>query len=899
MARTYEIVFKVGATMATNFAKIMGSASGALGELNNRMDALGKQKSANQKVLELRDGLAKSSREFKEAQQRAAQLAAEIARTEKPTKSMQREFDKAQAAVQKSRDKMQQQAATLREVSKEAGATGKSTAQLVAEQNRLAQAGDRASKAQQALQRNVAAQQANVAKRGELRGQLFDAVGLAATLGAPAKMAAEWEQQLAEFNKVASLSKEELAGISTAAQETAVATGVAREGIMGAYIAAAQAGFARDEWEKFAIVSAKMGIAFDTTGEDAGEMLKAWRSSMGLTMDQAEELAAAANHLANNMNATASDVGQVLQRQGAVLKAAGLSDTQGAALAASMLSGGAAAEVAATASKNFVRALTAGGAASKTQKAALEAIGFHDPERLAKAMQVAPEKAIMMVLERLQGVEAHKQMAVMTQLFGSESVGGIAPLIANLDNLAGAFELVRNKSDYADSLEQEFEAMGSTTKNQAKKAAEGLKMMATTVGSILLPPINQFLATMAPLAMQLAKFAQENQKVTTAIVATVAAFMAIKIAAIAGGYAFTFVKGAVLAVRGAYLSAKTALLLYNGAMQVTSKTSKSAVAVSKLMTAAQWLFNAALTANPIGLVIVAIAGLIAAGVALYKYWDVVVAFLKGAWQGLIAGLAPLKESFSGLAPIMDLIRAAVGWVSDAFATLVGWFKKTETDSAALETAASYGQKFGEIMALGIEVATWPLRQLINLIGWAIENIPKLPEAIMGGVDSIKNFLANFSLFDSGKAMLNTLADGIKSAVSVPVDAVKGALSKVREYLPFSDAKVGPLSELTASGTAIMSTLSEGMTKFNAANFGEAFMAIPGKLTGAVDTLMGGSGGGGSAGGSAPVIHLTQQITVSGGGSVYEDAKRGASAGGEELVKQLDRALSLERRLSFG
>ena len=44
-----------------------------------------------------------------------------------------------------------------------------------------------------------------------------------------------------------------------------------------------------------------------------------------------------------------------------------------------------------------------------------------------------------------------------------------------------------------------------------------------------------------------------------------------------------------------------------------------------------------------------------------------------------------------------------------------------------------------------------------------------------------------------------------------VDSVSGVFSAVREYLPFSDAHVGPLSQLTLSGARMMSTLAEGMT----------------------------------------------------------------------------------------
>ena len=44
---------------------------------------------------------------------------------------------------------------------------------------------------------------------------------------------------------------------------------------------------------------------------------------------------------------------------------------------------------------------------------------------------------------------------------------------------------------------------------------------------------------------------------------------------------------------------------------------------------AQWAWNAALTANPIGLIIVAIVAVIAAIVMLVKHWDTIKAKFEG------------------------------------------------------------------------------------------------------------------------------------------------------------------------------------------------------------------------------------------------------------------------------
>ena len=59
-----------------------------------------------------------------------------------------------------------------------------------------------------------------------------------------------------------------------------------------------------------------------------------------------------------------------------------------------------------------------------------------------------------------------------------------------------------------------------------------------------------------------------------------------------------------------------------------------AVAI-KIVTAAQWLWNVAMSANPIGLIILGIAALIAIGVLLWKNWDKISAKAREIWDGIV------------------------------------------------------------------------------------------------------------------------------------------------------------------------------------------------------------------------------------------------------------------------
>lgn len=92
------------------------------------------------------------------------------------------------------------------------------------------------------------------------------------------------------------------------------------------------------------------------------------------------------------------------------------------------------------------------------------------------------------------------------------------------------------------------------------------------------------------------------------------------------------------------------------------------------LTAAQWALNAAMNANPIGVIIVAIGALIAIGVLLYKNWDSIAKFFSNMWgkikDGAVACWNGIKTAFSAVGNFVSTY--VIQPVSSAFSAIGAW-----------------------------------------------------------------------------------------------------------------------------------------------------------------------------------------------------------------------------------
>lgn len=328
----------------------------------------------------------------------------------------------------------------------------------------------------------------------ELKGFQKEMAGLAigaaaagtAVLGAlalPVNAAIGFESKMADIRKVVDGldDKKAFAQMSDDILTLSTQLPMAAEGIAEIVAAGGQAGIARGDLMQFANDAVKMGVAFDTTAEESGQMMAQWRTAFKLTQEDVVVLADKINYLGNTGPANAKKISDIVTRIGPLGGVAGVASGEIAAMGATIAGMGVESEIASTGIKNFMLSLTAGKSATKSQKRAMAFLKLN-PAQLAADMQKDSRAAMLKVLDSLAKVPKAKQASVMNALFGKESLGAIAPLLTNLDLLRTNFNRVADAQEYGGSMQKEYASRAATTENQLVLLKNSVNAISVTLG---------------------------------------------------------------------------------------------------------------------------------------------------------------------------------------------------------------------------------------------------------------------------------------------------------------------------------------------------------------------------------------------------------------------------------
>lgn len=267
----------------------------------------------------------------------------------------------------------------------------------------------------------------------------------------------------------------------------------------------------------------------------------------------------------------------------------------------------------------------------------------------------------------------------------------------------------------------------------------------------------------------------------------------------------------------------TAQIVAMGAYRVAQL---AAAAASKIMAVAQWALNAALSANPIGLIVLAIAALIAGLVYAYKNFEtfrrivdgafraVKVAalavwnFLKGAWQEIWPSLKATMQNFANAAKsIWDIIKRVFqvalnlikGYIKAWIAVVKGiwkgltflWDVIKRVFTLVVNIVKTYINTWKAIIRAGVSAVKAIWQRVLDIVNIARNAISRVVDAFRDGVGRIRGWAE--SAVNAVKGVWEGIVGWFSSlgsrAVQALINAMSGLGSRIKSMLP------GPLRDL--------------------------------------------------------------------------------------------------------
>lgn len=354
--------------------------------------------------------------------------------------------------------------------------------------------------------------------------------------------------------------------------------------------------------------------------------------------------------------------------------------------------------------------------------------------------RMSPEDSLEIVADRLASVENQSQrVALAAQLFGRE---GVAMVNMLKDGSAGLRELRKDARATGYVLSEQAARDAETFKDALLDAQLGLAGVKNTIGAELMPAVTALMRDlsgwMRENRAEVKAFGAEfgtrlrnavpilrDIAVGAASTARTLGLITNSLAGLVGGFdnlgmilAFLFALKPALAIFAfakAIFTAGSAVIGLAGGLPAVAGGIKA--------------IGLALAANPIGLILTAIAG---AGVLIYKNWDGIMAFFRslpdkfkgfgsmimdGLVGGLLGGLDKVKDSIVGAG------QKTIGWFKDVLGikspsrvfmgagkdTLEGYRKGLEQhEPKALKQVSTFGKRVRQAGAgIAIGAATLP------------------------------------------------------------------------------------------------------------------------------------------------------------------------------------------------
>lgn len=416
-----------------------------------------------------------------------------------------------------------------------------------------------------------------------------------------------------------------------------------------------------------------------------------------------------------------------------------------------------------------------------------------------------------------------------------------------------------------------IEAQSKTFNGQLSTMKDNVKMFAASIGKILIPAITDLFKKLQPILESVQKWVEKNPKLTKTIVMGVAAVGALSMAVSVLSFAFgglmkvvSFVSGAISFLSSAVTFASTAFGFLSTAIRTVT---------------------IAMMANPILAIAVAIAAI---AVAIYMNWEKVKKFFIDLWNG------PLNNKY---------IQAALVWffpfIGIPIAIIKNWSKIKQFFLSLWEGIKAIFRGAWQ----AIKAIIWDYQPPVLIYNnWSkitqffADLWERVKKKFLSFFDWVMSFPAKF--YHAGEAIINNIWNGMKAKFNDMKEWFKSGLKDLRDMLPFSPAKTGPLRDIHR--LKFMETIATSIKPAPAVN---AMSKAMGAIRATVSPKAGGGGSPALAvagGGGSVVVNFSPTINMSGAsGGSKQDFLTQLKEYEPQLMRVIKEAMARQERKKFG
>ena len=429
------------------------------------------------------------------------------------------------------------------------------------------------------------------------RNSLIFGTAVLAPLGLMVNEAVKFEDKMADVAKVTGtqLGTKEFQELGNSAKDLAMFLAIDATEAAGLVQNLAQGGVAVQDLDKVSKIAGKVGVAFGISGDIAGESFVKVKNALGGTIESTEKLMDSINFLGNTTAAASPQLLEFMAAGGAgVSRALDVSAEASAAFGSTLISMGKSAAESATIYERFSKGIMK----NKDLRSVFEQAG-------------GGIEGVMKVLEKGKSLDGNKQFAFF-QKFG-EYGASIRLMAQNYGVLSSTVKSATDEQLIHNSVLNEFENRQQTMAVKMQRLQTKFKILAIDLGTLLLPVLEKIINIISPVIEKMIDWAKANPKTAKTILMIVAAIGALAI----GVAAISFTIAALAKVWG-------------------------------VATAAMWLFNLAMAANPIVWVIAAVIALIAAVTLIivkFEEWGAALGMLFAPFMPILMLVISLIMSF--------------------------------------------------------------------------------------------------------------------------------------------------------------------------------------------------------------------------------------------------------------